>query len=247
MLDNIIQSIKSEIKLVEPVEEVSPVEDVPEISEVSENTLFEQLVKEAGIDLTQEESKTLKSTLDNVTRSYLGAVRICNPRNCGQLSICPFTKINKYPVDKPCSMEVLIANQAADDYYRLLGEELGGTNFNIIEINTINSLVQMEIEDFRLRTNLASSGSIINQPLFVDHKTGEVHYQSVENPAYNAMERIGRRKDKLMQRLLLTPEAKARFRVKSSKDRKDRQMEALRRAEDKIQQLKLETQHSIST
>lgn len=190
------------------------------------------------MEISEEDKANIKSGLTDIESSFLGIIKSCDAGDCNHVNICPFNKIGRYPNGQPCPLEKCIAQHSTDEYFKLLQEEIASTKFNIIEINTIHSLVEIEVHEFRARTFINEEGLVTRFAAFAVRRTGEIIYNASENPVYNIMEKLSRRKHRLLQRLLLTPEAKAKYHIDSNKNRKDKAKEIILRAEEKIRQFR---------
>ena len=215
--------------------------DPKELITRDKNEIFKEflsLINTEDMPLSDAEKEKLNAELDIINKSYVGIVKRCEHSTCNHTNICPFSAIGRYPIGKLCPLESCIAKHSAIEYFKHLAEELGSANFNIIEINTVYSLVAIEVEEFRARNFLNNQGIVTDFAAFAVRRTGEIIYNKSENPVYSIMEKVSRRKHRLLQRLLLTPESKAKYRVDSGKGRGNKTKEILMRAEKKIRQLK---------
>lgn len=192
----------------------------------------------SGIPLDSSETNIVASGFREMQESTMNVARKCNPESCDIINICPFTKIKKYPKDQLCPVDKSIVDYAFKEYEQYLRDETGNIDgeLSIIERNTIVELIECDIEEFRARGYSNEKGLVISQAMFVIKDTGEVVYNDVENPVYNLRDRISRRKSKLLQRLLLTPEARARFNIDTSKRKTKNTKKIIEIAEEKIRQ-----------
>jgi hypothetical protein len=209
---------------------------------IDQNVLMDDFISNVNnsIDgLTTDQQAALTEGMNSITDSFLSAVKTCNTDTCSLYpEICPFSKIKKYPVNKVCPIELTIARQVNAEYYRLLQEETGNVSFSIVEKSTVQNLVEIELEEFRSRAAINRIGQTIEMAAFAVKETGEIIYNPAENPLYNTVDRLGRRKQRLLSRLLMTPEAKARFKIDIHRSSNDKTKEILARAEDKIKKFK---------
>ena len=208
----------------------------------NKDEMFKKFLAEidtSKMELSDKEKATINVELDRIRNSYLGTVKKCDGECCKQIEICPFTPINKYPIGQNCPVEICVAKNSAQEYFRYLAEELQTSDFNIVEINTVYSLVHLDVEEFRARNFINESGLVVNSPVFAIRKTGEVIYGSIENPIYGIMEKLSRKRHRLLQRLLLTPESKAKYKVISGKDRSEATKDIISRLEEKMEKIRI--------
>ncbi len=243
---------ETELETVKPsVQELVPEElpiniRPPSNSIPSKDDLFVAFMNNIDVskmNLTELDKAAINNNIAKLQSSDMGLIRQCNSETCQQRNICPFNSINKFPENQLCPVEKAIVQYMQTGYYKLLEEELGHTNYNMIEVGTIHSLLEVDIEEFRARVYTNETGMIVQNAAFIDKESGSVIFNNVENPIYNLRERLDRRKAKLLQRLLLTPESKARFKIES-KDRSSRTTKDLiSSAEDKIKRIQQESKH----
>jgi hypothetical protein len=236
---------KAEVKEAVIPNDAKPVEtNIPNtIEPTSKTDLFNSLLSNKAVkqmDLSADEKKCVSEAIEqNITDTMTCVVRTCNSEKCKQKGICPFSKIEKFPDGSPCPLEVAIADFMSVEYFKMITEETETTNYNIVEISTVNSLIEVELEEFRARVYSNTEGQIISQAAFVIKDTDEVIYNDIENPIYNLREKLDRRKQKLLQRLLITPEAKARFKIEDKGRGAKSTTDLISSAEKKIQKLKI--------
>jgi len=199
-----------------------------------------QNIDQKKFSITEAEKTRMMETSRDLHDSLMGIIRKCNSNDCQQKSLCPFQCINKYPDGQLCPVEMAIAKFASKEYYTMLEDELQTTSFNIVEISTVNAIIEVELEEFRSRAYIHEHGLITQTAAFAIKESGAVIYNDVENPIYNLRERLDRRKNKLLQRLLMTPESKARFKIELKSKNNKTTKDLISSAEDKIRQFALE-------
>jgi hypothetical protein len=232
-----------------------PIISVPEVQiqpsppvtlDEKEDALFKNFLSNidtVSMNISEDDIKILQKRMSNIVKSHLGVVRECCPETCSHVNteqgtgLCPFAGLAKYPRGKNCPLEIALANHTAEEYYNLIEIENGSNSFTVMEHQTVRDLVEVELEEFRTRSYLNSTGSLIQYAAFAVKETGEIIYNMTKNPIYDVMDRTSRRKDKLMQRLLLTPEAKARFKIKDKRTNRDSTKDILSRLNTKLDKL----------
>lgn len=213
----------------------------PVLQSDGKEELFDKFLSNVDVsdmNLSKSEMEELNKGLTNMQDSDMGLLRNCDSESCQQRNICPFNRIGKFPEGQLCPVEKSIMQYMSNGYYQMLEEELGHSNYNMVEISTIHSLLEVDLEEFRARIYSNSEGMIVQNAAFVDKESGSVIFNNVENPVYNLRERLDRRKAKLLQRLLITPEAKARFKVETKDRGAKTTKDLISSAEAKIRKLK---------
>jgi len=242
-----VKQIKDELKKESTNNNISDKSSKPENKEGDMFSMFMKHVNTSNMDLTEKDITSLENNVSTLYNSEMAIVKNCNPSTCEQINICPFNAIKKYPTGKLCPVELSIVEFMNKEYYKLLYEETEREEFNIIEMSTIRAIIELELEEFRARVLSNKDGMLKRNATFVIKDTGEVIYNDIENPVYNLRERFDRRKSKLLQRLLITPDTKARFGIDNRIRSKKSNTDLISSAEEKIKKIQDQTKDNTKT
>jgi hypothetical protein len=194
---------------------------------------FIQSVQETGIKLDKKQTESLMSGFGTFKSSinYLGILKRCpgdNPdRHCEHFAICPFTSLDgdHFPVGQPCPLERIIADKEMAEYIRMIG--LTPDMLPLAIINQIYSLIECDISEIRMRNKINEIGYKTSKPIFAVNKTGEVVEAEEISIEFEIQDRVQRRKEKIMQSLMFTPEIRTKYKVLESGNKEMSPVEAV--------------------
>lgn len=189
-------------------------------------------VNPSGVALT-------KSQIDNITKkvSYLikgsgsNIVMGCAGIACPTSRTCPLlnvkgidedgnpTKINIAPVGELCPIENEIYNNLKREYTEAVCNMLGREEYELNKVyrTGIIELIECELMEMRAQGYIQKSGLFERAPAMVT-KEGDVIEDMRPSIAMDIKDRVKKRKDKIMQQLMITEEMDVRYRKKGKNE-----------------------------
>lgn len=192
--------------------------EAPDMDDMFVNS-FITSVRETGMNLDKKQEATLLAGFGSfkTTINYQGILRRCpgdDPeRHCEHFSICPFTSLegDHFPVGQSCPLEKIIANREMAEYIKMIG--ITPDMIPLAIINQIYSLIECDISEIRMRNKINDIGYKTKKPMFAVNKTGEVVECEEISIEFEIQDRVQRRKEKIMQSLMFTPEIRSKHKV----------------------------------
>lgn len=202
-------------ELVKTNEEEPQELDISESAQYNPSDPFDIIMNEAKeLGVSDEELEAITKGVNDIVNSLAGMIKRCNPDKCNiKDQICPYVRIGRFPISKLCPIERSFAEAALNEYSALFGDEYGSAkSINKIDTLNIHKLVELDLQDFRIRAQLEDSLTIDN-PAFAVKESGEIIYNKQEHPLINTSERIERMRNRVLTRSLTSRESKRRYDV----------------------------------
>jgi len=163
----------------------------------------------AGLELTSEEIISLKNGMRRLSTGLRASIPInCYGEKCPFKNECPFFKMQKMPVGKPCPVEAMLM----DSYTKRYLDEFEVESESMSEVTTMTMLAATHIMEMRAFITLGKDdgdspdGFIINVVGF--NNDDEPIQQIQEHPAFNMIERAWRWRRNLLESLVGTRKEK---------------------------------------
>lgn len=160
-----------------------------------------------GFELTSEELISLKNGMRRLSTGLRASIPIkCYGDSCPFKNECPFFKMQKMPLGKPCPVEAMLM----DTYTKRYLDEFEVESDSISEVTTMTMLAATHIMEMRAFITLGKDddpdGFIINVVGF--NNNDEPIQQIQEHPAFNMIERAWRWRRNLLESLVGTRKEK---------------------------------------
>lgn len=177
---------------------------------------LQKACKPAVFEALQLTDREKKNIVEYVIRLKYGSTTwlalTCTGKDCVYTKDCPLVEAKKPPIGKRCPFEELAIQSWEKDYVTSLGVDMEDK----IDRTQIHELIESDLMIARANTMLGFEGFIMENPVGVDHETGQAINRKEEHIAINVRERAQKRRDRLMKALLATRESKANIIAKSS-------------------------------
>jgi hypothetical protein len=160
------------------------------------------------LELSESEIVDLKKSLRKTILSDNQSIpMVCSGHKCVFGDICPLVKIDKPPVGKRCSIELLLLNKWKDEYVKSLKVDWNDK----IERRLVEELLELDILSSRADSLLAVEGLIMENVIGISEQTGEAIYKKEKHIALDVKNMVSTRRSKLLKEMIATREAKAKF------------------------------------
>lgn len=133
---------------------------------------------------------------------------ICRRENCLYKQSCVLYQIDPQltPIDRPCPIELTLLQSMMDDFSR----QLEITEDNVIDLAILKEFVMWQIYAKRAREELAMDPQIVRKEFVGADSRGNVLTRENMHPAFIMLDKQSRTKQKLLESLLATREAKSK-------------------------------------
>lgn len=162
----------------------------------------------ASLSLTKEEIDNLKNSLNkDILSDDFSLPMICQGIECPMAHTCPLNKLNKAPIGKRCSIELLLVNKWKKEYVESLDIDWN----DHIERRMIIELVELDILTARANNVLAEEGFIMENAIGINEQTGAPIYKKEPHIALSLKDIVYKRRSKILKEMAATREAKLKF------------------------------------
>lgn len=167
--------------------------------------------------------KRLSQAMSYPRENVSGTVaQVCPDEKCPLEMECPFHIMGRPPIGERCPIELRIAEELYNAYVHAVAERLQAEEqeirSDIIFANLIMGLVKSDIVENRLDGIISRDGFSTQIPSAIDEITHEVYYHEEESVAVRIQDRVRKRKDRIFQQLIATPEMAEKYRKGGSND-----------------------------
>jgi len=175
---------------------------------VTQTRIFEFLKLDpndySDLTMTAEEAETVTRSLRHLSTGLNAIVPIfCGgEEKCPFKKICPFIKIGKPPVLRPCYVEKQLITAWTVAYM----EEFAVDPSNLSEMSLVMELAELDIYDWRATFQLhkGSGPSMLQDQMVAVDESGNPIFNKVIHQAWEVKERIKRRKMQVLESLVGT-------------------------------------------
>lgn len=201
-------------------------EDIQELLKRSNNDY-------ENITLTQSQINKLRMKVERAIKGSAGNLQMsCLGANCPVKLTCPLmgiettdndgnTKIvNMAPTDGSlCPIEEEIIPELRRQYTKAVCNKLGKEpeELDVIHLSSINELIECELHEMRAQGLLQQEG-ITESYVTAVTNAGEAVFDERINKAFEIKEKVKKRKDRIMQQLMITEEMDVKYRKKGTGD-----------------------------
>ena len=157
-----------------------------------------------SLNLTEiEKKKIIEYTTKIKYGSFAWIPMVCSGKTgCVYRELCPIA--DKAPLGAPCPFEKFAAAEWYNDYVTSLDIDVS----NKIERSQVMELVESDIINARANAVLGVEGFIMENPVGIDHDTGNTIYRKEEHMAMNIKTRVQSRRDRILKSFIATRETK---------------------------------------
>jgi len=193
---------------------------------------FDAVIGQQEVSL--EDIGKLKASLAGFAKkNRIRAAFICAGEDCISAHICPFIEINRVdllPVGEKCPVDTMVAVQTYDEMAKTVMDINTMIDMDVFTESYIRELVAIEIYVSRIEDKVAKDETgagylTSNRVGGVNTRTGELYEEKAEHYLLATKERLLNRKDKVLKSLLITPEARARFKLDKARSIADQMKE----------------------
>lgn len=180
-----------------------------------------------SLGLSEDETNIVRNYFKKVTVDpyILHIIPKCDTEKCMFNGLnCPFIKLKKIPIGKPCPIAMGLAISLRDQWMQAISsrlqpqtsnnkDEYNSIEYDIVIYRLIVSLVEVDLRDIILDNEISRNGLIEEHSSCQISKTGEVYWMPGESVASIVHEKIQTRRDTILKQLLLTPEISAKYKL----------------------------------
>lgn len=213
----------------------------------------ESFTSYSNIELTQEESAKLSTTLKRLsTGSSSFALLNCKGSACPFAKRCPLVQMGdspngKAPVGQDCILEATMMRDAVTSYI----QEYQVDPVNYTEVNIVAELAEIEVLLWRINMQLAEGEDsllVIDQTVGFDKATGRPIIQKQVSPLFEQKQKLSARKSKLTK--LMVGDRQEKYKKEAALKQKpdsdaSSQMSEVRRQLQKLQHKLTSTEKNI--
>ena len=213
------EHIKEDMTQEEIKNELTEVPDVPSLPAPLPNSVSNVLsayytdkeLEKINESMDEDSIRTIQTAMLNMkTGRYSSLPRVCAGKKCPSAHVCPFVQTNTEFrfIGKRCPVEIIRIEQLRETYREALEDSNLGSG--LANMNRVNDLIECDILIDRLNAYLSNTkehggGEIIEITQMVNPKTGEEVKSFAENPAMSSKMYLEKKKQKVLQDLILTP------------------------------------------
>jgi len=162
----------------------------------------------ANMELSDDEVKRVKKAMKkNIVSTGASVPMICRAEQCEFSKTCPLMEINKPPAGKICPVELYLLNKWKEEYKESLGVDWNDK----VDRALTSELLELDIIGSRANSLLANEGLIMENVVGINEQTGEPVTRKEKHIALDVKEMVYKRRSKLLQEMIATREAKAKF------------------------------------
>lgn len=214
------KSLKQQIADVKRKEYKQPLKKYEELPPEVQRVLKSSNKDYKNIQLNQGQINMIKGSLKRLVKG-MGSNLImgCKGIECPNSMTCPLYKLEIAPVAELCPIEEEIVINLRNEYTKAVCEMIGKVEqeLNIVHKNSISELIESELMDMRAQGYIQKHGVFEMAPSMVT-KEGDLIEDMRPSIAFEVKDRVKRRKDRIMQSLMITEEMDFKYKKKGKKD-----------------------------
>lgn len=161
-----------------------------------------------------EDKQFLDAWMKRMRHTHVAtAPLLCRGKECPIIHTCPLHRLNKaLPIGKTCPVEQGLLDMWEKD----LTSELGIQETDYVDQAQVAEYLELRLLTKRAREGLATQDLLIDAIRGVDKETGEVLIEKKLNPLLTLFERLAKAKDRILETLIATRDAKSKDKSRKS-------------------------------
>ena len=162
----------------------------------------------SNFELTNTEILKLKKQLaKTVLDDNVSVPMICEGDACIFDKSCPLVAVNKPPIGKKCAVEMMMLHKWRDEYVKSLQIDWNDK----VDRKLACELLELDIMGARANEVLGDDGFIMENVVGMNEQTGAPITRKEKHIALDVKDMVYKRRSKVLQELIATREAKAKF------------------------------------
>lgn len=175
----------------------------------SDNPIIVEAAK-AGVLVSQKGVEAIDSFLNRARFGHQGAMPMrCKGMSCPFISMCPLAEANEpLPVGKKCPVERGLVNMWVSQHVETLGIDPNDPDY-AVDMDMVFELAGLELVRNRAAAHMSEQPELFKEKVVGYSPQGDPIYDDKPNMAMLAMEKYGKRVDKLREQLIATRKSQA--------------------------------------
>jgi hypothetical protein len=176
--------------------------------------IVEKYLKDLVKDLPEHKKHAIASSLEEIVETHCSSLPMeCKGKDCRFARKCPLFQEDIHPMGMPCPIEKMIIEYLILSY----GRDLNVDTQNFVEMSMLADMVEAELYDRRTSGDISIGDFFDHQAVGIDPK-GNPIMRKEESVSSLIKAKLKQRKDSIRAQFLATREAKAKYKIRETKD-----------------------------